>query len=157
SEAASGNTNTRRRLASVTRRQASTGPTPASNTSTIASGVVSFWKYGGPTLARLPVNASEITGKNVPQKITSVSATSTTLLSRKNASRDSSESSRALLRRSSRRLRISTTEPTSTAAMKPRNGLPRVEAPNAWIESSAPERTRNVPSSDSTNVPHTSD
>ena len=51
----------------------------------------------------------------------------------------------------------STTEPTSTIAMKARNGVPSVDAPKAWIESSAPDRTRNVPSSDSTNVPHTSD
>ena len=41
--------------------------------------------------------------------------------------------------------------------MKIRNGVPSVEAPNAWIESSTPERTRNVPSSDSTNVPAISD
>ena len=41
--------------------------------------------------------------------------------------------------------------------MKPRNGLPNVDAPNAWIESRIPERTRNVPSSASTNAAITSD
>ncbi len=29
--------------------------------------------------------------------------------------------------------------------MRTRNGTPSVEAPNAWIESRIPERTRNVP------------
>ena len=37
--------------------------------------------------------------------------------------------------------------------MKIRNGRPRVDAPNAWIESRMPERTRNVPSSAITNAP----
>ena len=36
--------------------------------------------------------------------------------------------------------------------MKTRNCTPIVEAPNAWIESRIPERTRNVPSSASANV-----
>ena len=55
----------------MTRRQASTGPIPESSTSTSASGVVSRSNQGGPTLASVPVSASEISGKKVPQKITS--------------------------------------------------------------------------------------
>ena len=77
----------------MTRRQASTGPIPDSSTSTSASGVVSRSNQGGPTLAFVPVSASEISGKNVPHMITRQSPTSTRLFSRKNASRESSESS----------------------------------------------------------------
>ena len=55
----------------MTRRQASTGPIPVSSTSTSASGVVRRLNQGGPTLASVPVTASEISGKKVPQKITS--------------------------------------------------------------------------------------
>ena len=52
--------------------------------------------HGGPTLASVPVTASEMSGKNVPQKTTRQRPTSTRLFSRKNASRESSESSRGL-------------------------------------------------------------
>ena len=119
--------------------------------------MVSRSNQGGPTLALCPLSASEISGKNVPQKITSASPIKTRLLSRKNASRDINESSRALLRRSGSRLRIRATEKIRTQAMKIRNCSPIVDAPNAWIESSTPERTRKVPSSASTNVPQISD
>ena len=36
--------------------------------------------------------------------------------------------------------------------MKPRNGPPSVDSPNAWIDWRIPERTRKVPSSASMNV-----
>ena len=60
----------RTRDAGVTLRHASTGPMPVSSTSTIASGVVSRLNHGGPTLASVPVSASEMSGKNVPHMIT---------------------------------------------------------------------------------------
>ena len=41
--------------------------------------------------------------------------------------------------------------------MNTRNCTPIVEAPKAWIDWRIPERTRNVPSSASTNVAQTSD
>ena len=41
--------------------------------------------------------------------------------------------------------------------MKVRNWVPMVDAPNAWIDSRIPDRTRNVPSSASTNVAMISD
>jgi hypothetical protein len=157
SPATTGQTNVRRRLATVARRHAITGPMPDSRTRTSASGTVYRSNHGGPTAALVPVTASEISGKNVPQNTTKHRPTSTRLFSRKTASRENSESSRASDRRSSRRESTSATEPNSTAAMNTRNGLPSVEAPNAWIDSSTPERTRNVPSSDSTNVPAISD
>ena len=83
----------------MNRRHASIGPIAVSSTSTSASGVTSRLNQGGPTLASVPVIASEISGKKVPQRITRQSPTSTRLLSRKNASRESSESSRASERR----------------------------------------------------------
>ena len=138
-------------------RHATIGPMPISATSTSASGVTTRLNQGGPTLASVPVTASEMSGKNVPQNTTRQSATSTRLLSRKNASRESSESSRASLRRSGRRQTTSAAEPTITSAMKIRNWVPMVEAPNAWIDSRIPDRTRNVPSSASTNVAMISD
>jgi hypothetical protein len=57
-----------------------------------------------------------------------------------------------VLRRLPTRLTIRITEPSATIPMKMRNGVPSVDAPKAWIESRTPERTRNVPSSDRTNV-----
>ena len=69
-----------------------------------------------------------MSGKKVPHRITSASATSTRLLSRKNASRDSSESSRALERRSGSRAMISVADRIKTALMKTRNCTPMVEA-----------------------------
>ena len=141
----------------MTFRHASTGPTPVSSTSTSASGVVSRSNHGGPTVSSVPVSASEMSGKNVPQRITRQSPTSTRLFSRKNASRESSESSRASERRSGARQTIRPTDRTTTQQMKVRNCVPIVDAPKAWIESRMPLRTRNVPSSASTNVPQISD
>src|SRR5438874_9864741 len=65
-----GTRNARQRVDAVTRRQASTGPIPASSTSTSARGVVRLLNHGGPTLSFWPVMASEMSGKKVPQKIT---------------------------------------------------------------------------------------
>ena len=105
----------------------------------------------------MPVTASEMSGKNVPQKITKQSATRSTFCSRKIASRDSSESSRCSERRSARRAVTSPTEPSTIAPIRIRNGTPSVEAPKAWIESRIPERTRNVPRIASVPVASTSD
>ncbi len=99
------------------------------------------------------MTASAISGKNVPQKITATRPTRSRLLTRKTDSRESSESIRRSERRSSRRLMISAVEPIRTTAIRPSSGPPTVEAPKAWIDSSTPERTRNVPSSASENVP----
>ncbi len=112
---------------------------------------------GGPTLASVPVIASEISGKNVPHMITRQSPTSTRLFSRKNASRESSESSFASVRRLGSREMISVAESAITRPMKTRNCTPIVDAPNAWIESRMPLRTRNVPSRASVNVAQISD
>ena len=45
----------------------------------------------------------------------------------------------------SRRETTRQTEPAIISPISTRNGPPSVEAPNAWIESRIPERTRNVP------------
>ena len=98
-----------------------------------------------------------MSGKNVPQKTTKQSATSTRLLSRNTASRESSESSRCSERSDSARLATSAIEPAIITAISTRNGTPSVDAPNAWIDSRIPERTRNVPRIASTPVASTSE
>ena len=103
----------------------------------------------------MPVTASEISGKNVPQKTTKHNPTSSRLLTRNTASRDASESIRRSERSASSRVTISATEPASTTMIAPRNHPPTVEAPNAWI--SRARCTRKVPSSASVNVPTISD
>src|SRR4029079_1699311 len=118
----------------VARRHAISGPIPDSSTSTSVSGTVYWSNHGGPTDAWLPVTASEISGKNVPQKITKQSPTSTRLLSRKIASRESSESSLCSERRSGARETTSAIEPAIITPIRTRNGIPSVDAPNAWIE-----------------------
>ena len=55
-------------------------------------------------------------------------------------------------RSASSRVTISATDPASTTMIAPRNQPPTVDAPKAWIESSTPERTRNVPSRASVKV-----
>ncbi len=101
---------------------------------------------GGPTETLVPVTASEMSGKNVTQKITNTIATSTRFWNRNTASRESSESSCASERSASRRYTTSPIEAATIAAISSTNGTPSVEAPNAWIELRIPERTRNVPS-----------
>ena len=98
-----------------------------------------------------------MSGKNVPQKTTKHSPTSTRLLARKIASRDSSESSRCSERSTSRRVTTSAIEPRIITAISVTNGTPSVDAPNAWIESRIPERTRKVPRMASTPVASTSE
>ena len=101
--------------------------------------------------------ASEISGKNVPQKTIRQRPTNSRLLTRNTASRDASDSTRRSARSSRWRETISTVEPTRTTAISPSSGVPTVEAPNAWIDSRIPERTRNVPSRQSANVAQISD
>src|SRR5687767_669007 len=71
SATAVGARNARRAFAGVARRQAMTGPMPDNSTSTNANGTVYRSNHGAPTAALVPVTASEISGKNVPQKTTS--------------------------------------------------------------------------------------
>jgi hypothetical protein len=134
-----------------------TGPIPLSSTSMIASGTVYLSNQGGPRARRVPVSASAMSGQNVPQNTTKAIATSTRLLSRKIASRESSESRRLSERSASRRHRTSATEPAIMIPMRITNGTPSVDAPKAWIESRMPERTRNVPRIASVPVASTSE
>ena len=103
------------------------------------------------------MNASEISGKNVPQKITTTSPSSSRLLMRKIDSREASDSIRRSDLRSGRRETISAAEPAITTAIRPSSGVPTVDAPKAWIDSRMPERTRKVPSSARLNVATISD
>jgi hypothetical protein len=98
------------------------------------------------------VNASAISGNIVPQKITKTSPTSSRLLTRKIASRESGDSMRRSARRSSRRLTIRIVDPIATVPIRISRGVPTVDAPKAWIDCRIPERTRKVPSKDRQNV-----
>ena len=134
----------------------SNGPIPVKSTSTIASGVVTVLKKGGPTERSSPVSASEISGKNVPQKMTAQRLTRRRLLTMKIASREAIDSIRLVERRSSRRETIRAADPIITTAIRTSSGGPTFDSPKAWMESRMPERTRKVPSRDSVNVATTS-
>ena len=152
-----GTRTSRQSAPALTRRQASNGPIPVKSTRTIPSGAVYWSNQGVPSDDFSPVTASEISGKNVPQKTTTTSPTRSRLLTRKMDSREASDSIRRSLRRSSRRLTISPAEPITTTAISASSGPPTVDAPKAWIDSRIPERTRKVPSRQSVNVPRISD
>src|SRR5689334_22042310 len=83
SATAAGTANRRRRFLGLVRRQATAGPRPESSTSTMASGAVYRLNHPGPTASLCPVRISEISGKNVPQKITAHRPTRIRLLNRK--------------------------------------------------------------------------
>ena len=74
---------------------------------------------------------SEISGKNVPQKITTASPTSSRLLTRKIDSRESSESIRRSGFSWSSLVTIRSVAPIAVTAMSVRSGPPTVEAPKA--------------------------
>ena len=74
----------------------------------------------------MPVNASEISGKNVPQKITTQSPTSSRLLTRKIASRESSES----IRRSSAGRRGARRSARPSPGRRPRSGRAAARPPS---------------------------
>jgi len=134
-----------RRFATVARRQEIIGPIPMRSTRISAIGTTTSLNAGGPTATLLPVITSEMSGKSVSQKITNAIATSTRFWNRNIASRESSESIRCSERSWSRRATISPIEVATITPSRTMKGTPRVEAPNAWIESSTPERTRKVP------------
>ena len=92
--AASGTRNLRAALAGVVRRQATAVRSPREHEHDRQRNRVAVEPRRGRRASLCRSAASEISGKNVPQKITKQSPTSTTLLSRKTASRESSESSR---------------------------------------------------------------
>ena len=102
--------------------------------------------HGGPTDALSPVTASEISGKNVPQKIDEASADEHEVVEQEDRlARE--QRVEPVLGAQRRRARDTTSaiEPAIITAISDTNGTPSVEAPNAWIESRMPERTRNVP------------
>ena len=156
--AANGKARLWRRLRSVTRRQAMIGPIPDRSTRISASGTTKGLNAGGPTDTCVPVIASEISGKNVTQKITSASATSTRFCNRNTASRDKRESNRASDRSPSRRQIISPTEPISIVPISAtKEMLSAGSETKAWIEDRIPDRTRNVPTMAIVPVPRISE
>ena len=102
--------------------------------------------------------ASEISGKNVPQKTTKQSADQHEVVEQEDRlAREQRVEPVLGAQRCSRAQTTSAIEPATITAIRTRNGTPSVEAPNAWIESRIPERTRNVPSIASTPVASTSE
>src|SRR5215470_7583507 len=73
-------------------RQASSGPTPVRSINNKPNGIFTLLKNGAPTLMRDPVNHSEKTGNNVPDKTATQATSSTRLLNKKLDSRDTRES-----------------------------------------------------------------
>ena len=99
-----------------------------------------------PDARLVPVSASEISGKKVPQKITKQSPTSSEVVEEEDRlAREQRLQARLRAQSSARRDATSATEPTMSTAMKTRNGMPSVEPPKAWIDWRIPERTRKVP------------
>ncbi len=106
----------------------------------------------------MPVMASEMSGKKVIQKMTAVRETSSRFWSRKTASRETSESSRASLRSCSRLQVTSTIDPmTMTAISATKEKFSVGSETNAWIELRIPERTRKVPMTASAPLASTSE
>ena len=92
-----------------------------------------------------PWNASEMTGKMVPQSVTKAAARKSTFWVRKALSLDSIESRLSRLLRVSIRHANAASEPSSVAAMKARKSHPMVDWANEWTEGTGPPRFMNIP------------
>ena len=142
----------RERLSSDARRQAMSGPTPIRKISPRNSGTFTWLKNGAPTLTFTPRTASESSGKTVPKKTVKAAATSSTLLSRKADSRETTESSSPCAPRLSQRQASSPSASSSTRARNDRKKTPIEPWVNACTEAMTPERVRKVPNRVSENV-----
>src|SRR4030095_5818438 len=100
---ATGHKNCWRRLASVDLRHASSGPTPVRNRRMNPTGVIHLLKNGAATVFRPSPTASLNVGNIVAKSTKNAENSSTQLLMRNDASRDTHESSSFLARNSDRR------------------------------------------------------
>src|SRR5262245_32911597 len=91
-----------------------------------------------------------------PQRMVKQSATSSRLLERNVASRETTDSSRVRERSRSSREKTTTSEAAVTKAMKLRIHGPTELNENECTELRTPERVRNVPKSDNRKAPITS-
>src|SRR3989304_1379794 len=103
---------------------------------------------GGPPPTFTPRTASERRGNTVPQKMAKAAPTSTRLLPRKVASRETRESSSCWLRRRSRRLHNSWSEPISTIRINATKSGPVAPMAKEWTELRIPLRVGGRPKSD---------
>ena len=104
----------------------------------------------------MPRTDSLSTGKITPHRIANANASSSRLLNRKVASRETSDSSRCSLRSIGSRHTSIAVENASTTARNPSSAGPTGDWTNEWIELTTPLRVRNVPRIESENVPLTS-
>ena len=134
------------------RRQTSIGPTPVMNRRNNPIGVMTLLKKGAPTVIFVPVTASEITGKIVPQNTAKQIITKMTLLNKNPLSRDVKDSILLSDLRSDLRYKINPIEENKIKNTYPRKRGPRLEAVNEWTEDITPLRVKKVPKIQSENV-----
>ena len=104
----------------------------------------------------MPRTDSDSTGNTTPHRIAKASASSSRLLNRNVASRDTTDSSRWSLRSSGSRHSSSVVANASTTARNTSSAGPTGDCTNEWIELTTPLRVRNVPRIDSEKVALTS-
>src|SRR5213592_4491615 len=105
-------------------RHASSGPIPVRKSSSMAMGMFTRLKKGGPTVTLFPCTASESTGNNVPHSTVKHEASSSRLLNRKLDSRETRDSSLCSLFRYERFLMNQNVHTTTVSARKPVNQSP---------------------------------
>jgi hypothetical protein len=93
----------------------------------------------------------------VPTSTTSAKPANSRLLARNAPSRDTGESMRPGLRRTSARQPINPTETSTMTARKPSSAGPIADWVKAWTELTIPERVRNVPKIVNANVAATNE
>ena len=109
-------------------------------------------KYGGPTEILPRPSASANSGYSVPISTAAADTTRNTLFSSRKPSRENSSSSVSLTNFGARQAYSENALP-STTTRKPRMNTPRAgSVAKACTDTSTPERTRKVPSSDSENA-----
>ena len=99
-----------------------------------------------------PRIASDRSGNTTPQNTVKAMATSSRLLYRNAASRETRDSSRERARSNGSRATMSTAEKTTTTTMKPTNHAPIGDCEKLWIELTTPLRVRKVPKIESAKV-----
>src|ERR1051326_5573511 len=133
------------RLSTEVLRHASSGPTAVRKSNSIAIGMLTLLKNGGPTVILVPWTASDRTGKSVPHSTAKHEASSRTLLNRKLDSRETSDSSLCSERRCPRFLMKNSRQTARMTTRKPTNQFPIDDCAKACTELTRPERVRKVP------------
>ena len=122
-----------------------TAPNPIDSSNSRANGMVTRLKNGWPTETSLPVNASTMRGKVVPNRTVNANRVIRKLFRRMNPSRDESESSRGDDATVPALSVNKASEPKTTTARNPRRAGPTADWLKAWIDAMTPERVMKVP------------